>query len=103
MPCSDGLNDSTSYRQEISDLQSRNDMLARGLCSILKQMETRKLLFPFTISNEIKKWWKEHKKIDKQREKALLARMEDHRKRVSALSKLTEEEKKLLGIHPYKK
>ena len=93
MPCSD-------YRpgEHSVLIQRRLDAATRLLCGLCEYVESR-------ISGEVigqiyglTDWWAEHKKKDEERMECV--RFEEHRRKVkqAALSKLTDEERKVLGL-----
>jgi hypothetical protein len=75
-------------------LQDKLDKLTCLLCFACKELNQGGYFLK--ISNpdrELTKWWEEHQKADKKREKE-----EREKHRNSGLNKLTEEEKKALGL-----
>jgi hypothetical protein len=120
MPCRDYDFPDTSIANEITGLQTENrkmkgalDNLTRMLCGVLHTVEDGHV----TLTAEnildsvdgLEEWWIRHKKLDAIREekerkeaarKAEKARREEERRKLreNALSKLSLEEKKALGI-----
>lgn len=108
MPCRDWtVND--EYHAEAHRIAS---LLEPAMCGILTALENQNQLQMVLFSvdwreagvskESVEAWWKEHKRKDAQRRKAEAKRVaraaEKQRKREEALAKLTEEERKLLGI-----
>lgn len=97
MPCRDG--GPSAYTDENSDLRKRNDELAQMLCSLCRLLEGRKELLvhlPYVIGLE--QWWTEHKRIDAARIAQAEAIKAQNALKRQALSKLTHEERKVLGL-----
>ena len=97
MPCRDYDSDNSSY--ELTKLKERTDMLARIACKALTAMEKMgNADFLLLKDEEVRIWWEQHKIDDA---KAAAKRAEARRiaqAKQTALAKLTDEEKKLLGI-----
>ena len=94
MPCTDPFADAQADREQ----RRRLDAATRLLCGLCKYVENR-------ISGKVighiyglTNWWEEHKKKDEERMEC--ERFEEHRRKVkqAALSKLTDEERKVLGL-----
>lgn len=110
MPCKSDYQD---YETN-TELSRKIDRLTAMLCACCSLIETKKVKLPepefLTSKNEIIKlsvaaWWDGHKEIDKKRKaleeekKALAKERKDKKEKVAeALSKLTDEEKRLLGL-----
>lgn len=75
-----------------NDLIEKNEKLTRMLCEVLT---FTKDYVSVKFSNETEKWWEERKTLDEIRKKAELRQKQLRQK---ALSKLTSEERKVLGI-----
>lgn len=102
MPCRD-YEDSYSYNsnsdEKIRDLKKQNDRLARIACAAMTELEKLgKEDFLILKNEEVGTWWAKHKEADRlaQIAKAEIARKAKIKK--DALAKLTDEEKKVLGI-----
>ena len=101
MPCRDyeddyrTLNDS----REKAELRKQNDRLARIACKAMTALEEAgQEDFLLLKDEEVRGWWKKHKEADakakaEREEKARMARIKKE-----ALSKLSTEERKALGI-----
>lgn len=90
MPCLDP--DGPSY--EISELHEKLNTTTRLLCAVLETMERRGVAIP----SGALEWWEDHKRKDAKRraEEEDDAEMERTRKKI--LSRLTEKERRALGI-----
>ena len=101
MPCRDFYSDSSSSSSdtEVKKLKVRADMLARIACKAMTELEKNGIEdFLLLQDDELRNWWKQHKIDDEKaasakKEKARLAKLKR-----DALSKLSDEEKKVLGI-----
>jgi hypothetical protein len=114
MPCRTDDDPGRDYSYE---LRQQNEMLKASLCAVLTTLEN----YGFNIflpndntvnwkeagvsMKELKTWWEVHKEIDKQRREReaaeLKAKEEKQRiakRREEILSKLTPEERKILGV-----
>ena len=90
MPCRDG-----GPTLE-SEQQSKIHDLTRMLCSVLEMVESEHMLG--NIHGEVHAWWDRHKKEDIERKRQESARRTAQEKKLEALSKLTPEERRLLGL-----
>lgn len=103
MPCRDY--DESYDRQQT---QKENDKLTKFLCTILSTLELENELGHFAelfdykeggISRkELFAWWEAHKEEDRKRKERAREAAERKEKKDAALSKLTPEERKLLGV-----
>ena len=92
MPCSDG----GGYHRDNRD---REDMLARIACAALTELERLEQEDFLLLSNdEVREWWAEHKEFDRIRREHERLLAEALNKKKSALAKLTDEEKDILGL-----
>lgn len=100
MPCRDYEYVNTpSNDREVVELKKQNDRLARIACKAMTALEKEgKEDFLLLKDDEVRKWWSAHKIADAKAaaEKAKKARASAIK--ASALSKLTDEERKILGI-----
>jgi hypothetical protein len=98
MPCrSDGY-----------DTRPRYPDLSAHLCAVLFVLDERDMLNDVlhridakesgVSAGEIRRWWKEHQKIDEQRRTEERAERDKKDRRRSAIEKLTPDERKLLGL-----
>lgn len=107
MPCQDSYPDETPIKLEGTKKKlNKVTNLLCGLCTRLSKTGDYRYI---TENNELKEWWERHQKIDKKRieremeeleRKAALKKKkeEEERKKMVALSKLSVEEIKLLGL-----
>lgn len=107
MPCRDYDQDPMyDAMYKIQDLQKQNDRLARIACTTLTYLENIGADADLLKSDkEVSDWWKKHKiadakakadeekKLAEEAEKARLKKL-----RAEVISRLTDEEKKALGI-----
>jgi len=93
MPCrSDDRYDCDSSKPEL-------DKVTRLLCDVCKHLEKgHSASFIFNSPSELSTWWKKHQAEDQKREAVEKAEALKEQKKRDALNKLTDEEKKLLGI-----
>lgn len=93
MPCNDGM---VLGSQPDYETRRRLDHVTSLLCSVLGAWEANGLDINFTPG--LAKWWEQHKEVDRQRIAREQAEAERQRKAQEALSKLTEEERRILGL-----
>jgi hypothetical protein len=97
MPCTnDGF-----HQMEASENRRKLDKVTAMLCGVMRRLETGYPEHCTRLTESIvglDEWWTEHKRIDAERAKreAELARQQEMKK--AALDKLTDEEKRALGI-----
>lgn len=102
MPCSDGAGPLYD-RSEAKELHDRNDKLAQmlcGICTIIDDYHTNNKLKTYIILNVpgIAKWWIKHKKQDACRLAMEQEKQVQENIRKSALAKLSNEERRVLGL-----
>lgn len=73
---------------------SMEPKLTRMLCSALLQLEAGDIPIPL----DCKAWWAAHKKEDALRKRAEANKLAEAKKRKAILSKLTSEEREILGL-----
>lgn len=100
MPCrsyeSDGYSDNSA---ELKQLKAIADKLARIACKAMTELEKNGVEdFLLLQDDELRNWWKQHKIDDAKAEAARKAKREAAKLRKEALAKLTDAEKKVLGI-----
>lgn len=102
MPCP---GDATMGRWSGSDKELRVnkkefDLVTRLLCSLCRFLEKLGMAKTITeIENgELETWWQAHKKMDAEREAKETEWENNKRLRLKALAKLTDEDKKVLGL-----
>ena len=99
MPCSDGLVDQRRSYADDPALIIRLNKATRYLCALLQGLEGSDFLKSFfDVAPEIKAWWENHQLEDKQRKEREMERFRKHQERLKILEKLTEEERKILGV-----
>lgn len=100
MPCESGLT-------QVQELKYETDKVTQLLCATLTElrlleMEYKGMAYPQAQTLErvpgLRKWWDQHVKKDKARIAREAAAAEHERLKQSALSKLTVEEAKALGV-----
>jgi hypothetical protein len=89
MPCS------SDGRSSCEGLSEELDKVTAMLCLICQEFETASMALP---STEIKQWWKKHKEVDRERIERELRELKIKEDKLSAISKLTPYERKLLGL-----
>ncbi|KKL89681.1 hypothetical protein LCGC14_1912280 [marine sediment metagenome] len=105
MPCSDGRDGRIVYVEN----PEKVDRLTRMLCSLCRAVDEHNndqgVLSPdcwVSMPNNIAKWWDEHKEQDRVRTERAKVKAETMKKkkklRRSGLSKLTDEERTVLGL-----
>ena len=97
MPCSDGNYGGTVYVDN-PETMKRLDKVTRLLCGLCKTLTQSGLSKHIEADRELFKWWFDHQEVDRRRKEAEEKEAEKNRKLRVALDKLTDEEKKLLGI-----
>ena len=105
MPCQDydtrWSNDwDRRAREEVKEeMKQHADMLARIACKALTELEDNGIAEVLLLKDdEVREWWAKHKEADA---KAKAARAEKARKariKKEALAKLSDEERKILGV-----
>lgn len=99
MPCDSG--DRPCY--EDPSVRRELDKVSRVLCYLMRCLEKgcdyRNVVASGTTeAYELRTWWAEHKRLDEARIKREEQAKEFEKKRRAALSKLSEEDKKILNI-----
>ena len=104
MPCksyedydSGSPNDSWQYRE--LKLKANNDKLARIACKAMTELERNSIGdFLLLKDDEVRTWWLAHKEADRKAQEAAAEKARVAKVKRDALKKLTDEEKKVLGI-----
>jgi hypothetical protein len=78
------------YNQNLS--KQKCDKMVEQLCNFCQTADVSK------YSLELQIWWRDHQKADKERLEAEIRDAERNKQRDKALAKLTDYEKKLLGL-----
>ena len=104
MPCKSYEDDyrsgSPTDSWQYKELKANNDKLARIACKAMTELVKAGYAdFLILKDDEVSKWWEKHQEADRkaQEEKAEKRRVAKVKK--EALSKLSDEEKKVLGIN----
>lgn len=101
MPCQsyDSSWDSGSDDRKIRELKKQADKLARIACKALATLEENQLEDLLLLKDdETREWWAKHKEDDRKAQEAKEARERRERTKAEALSKLSAEEKEVLGL-----
>lgn len=107
MPCRDEMAEAQDRKRDYQELA----FLRAGLCAVLTVMEKnmKKKTFAQYIDcidwkeagvtkREFLGWWEDHKEKDRKRLAAMEKQLKEIKIRKEALAKLTDEEKKILGV-----
>ena len=96
MPCKDD----GWEQEENQNIRDRFDKMTRIACKALTHIEESGDGLEILILRdpEIAEWWSKHKELDRKRKEQLRREQEIESIRQGALSKLSPEEKKVLGI-----
>ena len=102
MPCRDYYSDSwTSSRSDASEkrLKAQADKLARIACKALTALQDMgKEDFLLLKDDEVREWWQQHQEADRKAREAEELKQRRKEAKARAMSKLTDEEKVLLGL-----
>ena len=102
MPCRDYASDSYSSPEDswqFRELKERADMLARIACKAMTELaEQGRAEFLVLRDDEVREWWHQHQEADRRAQEAKLEKQRLAKIKKDALKKLTDEEKKVLGI-----
>jgi hypothetical protein len=94
MPCRDYSDDQISR-----ETQKRLDHVTKLLCYVMSHVGHSELGKHLqTKDKDLKIWWEEHQEQDRKREEAERRASEKRRLKREALSKLSKEERKALGL-----
>jgi hypothetical protein len=106
MPCRDYDSDAEYFQQRERELKTKLDLVARVACKAMTELEAYEVHWSIMLRDEeVRTWWSRHKELD-----AKARRLEEEnrkkaqeKKRLAAikkevLSRLTDDEKKALGI-----
>jgi hypothetical protein len=101
MPCRDYEDDNRyeNYDSEIRALKKQNDRLARIACNAMTALEEDGRADLLLLKDdEVRTWWKAHKIADAKAQADKIEKERLARVKQEALSKLSAEERKVLGI-----
>jgi len=94
MPCRDYDYDA----MRASENKRRLDTMAAQLCRAMKLIEETGNIRNAGITPNMRKWWEEHKQCDRDRRKEEKRKRAAKMRRKRALRKLTEADKRALGV-----
>lgn len=96
MPCM-SYDDRPDYSTR--EWKNKTDKLARIACKAMEELvKSGKADFLLIKDDEVREWWDQHQEADRKAREAREQKERDARVRREALAKLTDEEKKILGI-----
>ncbi len=96
MPCM-SYDDRPDYSER--EWKRKTDLLARVACKALEALEqTGQQDFLLLKDDEVREWWSAHKEADARAQAARAEKARQAAMKAAALAKLTEEERRLLGI-----
>lgn len=96
MPCM-SYDDRPDYSAR--EWKNKTDKLARIACKAMEELvKSGKADFLLIKDDEVREWWDQHQEADRKAREAREQKERDARVRREALAKLTDEEKKILGI-----
>jgi hypothetical protein len=103
MPCKSYEDDyrsgSPTDSWQYKELKANNDKLARIACKAMTELESNSIGdFLLLKDDEVRTWWLAHKEADRKAQAAAAEKARVARVKRDALKKLTDEEKKVLGI-----
>lgn len=99
MPCRDYESDGWGVSRSAPNLKEQMDKLARIACKAMTELvEQGKGDFLLLRDDEVRDWWEQHQIADRQAREAREKKEREVRIRKEAISKLTPEEIKILGI-----
>lgn len=96
MPCM-SYDDDPGYN--VQQWKDKTDKLARIACKAMSELvEQGKADFLILRDEEVREWWEAHQEADRKARERRERKEREAQVRKEALAKLTDEEKKLLGI-----
>ena len=103
MPCKSYEDDyrsgSPTDSWQYKELKANNDKLARIACKAMTELESNSIGdFLLLKDDEVRTWWLAHKEADRKAQEAAAEKARLAKIKRDALKKLTDEEKKVLGI-----
>ncbi len=105
MPCRDydsRWDDSWSQKARDADnkeIKKHTDKLARIACKAMTELvKSGYADFLILKDDEVREWWEQHQEADRKAQEAKLERARKAKIKKEALAKLSDEEKKILGI-----
>jgi hypothetical protein len=102
MPCRDYESDSWGHADDsgrVGKLKEQADKLARIACKAMTELvKSGHADFLVLKDDEVREWWEKHQEDDRKAQEAKAEKERRAKVREEALAKLSDEEKKLLGI-----
>jgi cytosine/adenosine deaminase-related metal-dependent hydrolase len=105
MPCRDydsRWDDSWSQKARDADtkaIKEHTDKLARIACKAMTELvKSGHADFLILKDDEVREWWEQHQEADRKAQEAKLEKQRRAQIKKEALAKLSDEEKKILGI-----
>lgn len=96
MPCR-SYDDDPGYSER--QWKEKTDILARIACKAMTELtEQGKADFLILRDDEVREWWEKHQEADRKAREARERKEYEARVRKEALAKLSDEERKILGI-----
>jgi hypothetical protein len=90
---------SDSNDRDIKRLKSEADKLARIACKAMTELvKSGHADFLILKDDEVREWWDKHQEDDRKAQEAKAERARKAKLKKDALAKLSDEEKKILGI-----
>ena len=92
-----------SLKEAADDIYCKDDRAVAVLCKVLTELDSssrESLIYNShdRTARDLANWWEEHQEADKARELHEIKKLSNAHIRAAALEKLTEEEKKVLGL-----
>ena len=103
MPCrsyeDDYRSGSPTESWQYKELKENNDKLARIACKAMTELvKSGHADFLILKDDEVREWWDKHQEDDRKAQEAKAERARRAKLKKDALAKLSDEEKKILGI-----
>ena len=98
MPCYVTGSAEGDARLAASEARERATEAARVACEVLQWLEDADIHLGSSFSKETRLWWERHKAFDAERKQKEIAERSRAEHRRIGLSKLTDEERKALGL-----
>ena len=101
MPCRDYESDDWDYdnSREVAKLKKQVDRLARIACKAMDELvKSGYADFLLLKDDEVREWWEAHQEADRKAKEAEAEKRRKDKIKKDALAKLSDEEKKVLGI-----
>lgn len=103
MPCmsyeDNYRNGSATDSWQYKELKANNDKLARIACKAMTELvKSGHADFLVLKDDEVREWWEKHQEADRKAQEAKAEKARRAKVKKEALAKLSDEEKKILGI-----